>query len=263
MSRMVLFGRENCLRYLSRCGLSPMTVDSWEKYRRNAVRYLQACGATPGALSILDLPFSCNSIIYISDFGDSSDTEEQVLILRIPVEVFVEIEHEVGNWNHRIAQGIPEAVHALNRVGCNIKYVVAEIELDAENNPIEILNVEELKITSATVEHALSQARTLILSHGAPAALDRIHTVFHGYLKVACDNAKIPIPNDRPGIIELLGLLRTHSVFVFEPELESLVTQTLRGAQKSIDALESFRNNHSLAHPQDMLPEPEALLVIN
>jgi hypothetical protein len=263
MSRLALFGKEGALRYLGGCDFNAINPDIWERYRRNAVRYLQARGAKPDILSTLDLPFSCEWIFYIGDFGETSDTQEQVLVLRVPVEVFVEIEREAGNWDHRIAQSIPEAVHALNRVGCNIKYVVAEIELDADNKPIEILNVEELKITSATVEHALSQARTLILSHGAPAALDRIHTVFHGYLKVACENAKIPIPNDRPGIIELLGLLRKHSVFVFEPELESLVTQTLRGAQKSIDALETFRNNHSLAHPQDMLPEPEALLVIN
>jgi hypothetical protein len=179
---MVLFGKENCLEYLSHCGLSPMTVDSWEKYRRNAVRYLQACGATPGALSILDLPFSCNAIIFISDFGDSADTEEQVLILRIPVEVFVEIEHEVGNWNHRMAQGIPEAVHALNRVGCNIKYVVAEIELDAENKPIEILNVEELKLTSATGRTCLESGQN---SHSLPRCSCCVRPGTHGFSRVS------------------------------------------------------------------------------
>ncbi len=30
-----------------------------------------------------------------------------------------------------------------------------------------------------------------------------------------------------------------------------------------MDALERFRNEHSLAHPQEMLPEQEALFVIN
>ena len=71
------------------------------------------------------------------------------------------------------------------------------------------------------------------------------------------------MPNEKPGIIALLGLLRKHSVFVSTPELETLITQTLRGAQKAVDALESFRNEHSLAHPQEMLPEAEALFVIN
>jgi hypothetical protein len=71
------------------------------------------------------------------------------------------------------------------------------------------------------------------------------------------------LTRDRPGIVELLGLPKKQGVFVVEPELENLVNQTSRGAQKSVDALESFRNEHSLAHPQPMLPEPEALLVIN
>jgi Abortive infection C-terminus len=103
----------------------------------------------------------------------------------------------------------------------------------------------------------------LIISHGAPAALDRVHTVFHGYLKAAFEKVKLPMPNDRPGIIELLGLLRKHGIVSFEPELETLVNQTFRGVQKAVDALETFRNEHSLAHPQTMLPEAEALFVIN
>jgi hypothetical protein len=120
-----------------------------------------------------------------------------------------------------------------------------------------------LTITSETVEQPLNQARNLIVSHGAPAAPDRMHTVFHAYRRAACEAAAMPMTQDRPGIVELLALLKKQGVFVVEPELENLVNKTLRGAQKSVDALGSFGNQHSLAHPQAMLPEPEALLVIN
>ena len=209
------------------------------------------------------LPFSCEWMAFYDEIEGHYRNGNQVLMLRVPVEVFVEIELERGNWDQRIAQGFPEIVHALNRVGCNIKAVIAEIELDAENQPIEMLQAEDLRITSATVEHALSQARTLIVSHGAPAALDRVHTVFHAYLKVVCENAQLPMPNSRPGTIELLGLLRQHGVIVLEPELQELVNKTFRGVQKAIDAFEMFRNEYSLAHPQEMLPEAEAMLVIN
>jgi abortive infection Abi-like protein len=261
MTRLFLFGSQKHLRFEMN---DPIGADIWEQYRRNALRYLRASGASPGTISTLEnLPFSCEWMGYVDEYEGPTRTDKQVLMLRVPVEVFVEIEHERGAWNYRIAQGIPELVHALNRVGCKILGVVAEIELDAENKPIEMLLAEELRITSATVEHALRQARTLIVTHGAPAALDRVHTVFHGYLKAACEEAQLPMPNDRPGIIELLGLLRKHNVFVVEPELETLVIQTLRGAQKAVDALETFRNEYSLAHPQEMLPEAEALFVIN
>jgi hypothetical protein len=261
MARLVLLGDQ---RNIQRAETVPLEADQWEQYKRNALRYLKACHSSSGTIATLEaLPFSCEWITYEDEYEGSGITSEQLLVLRVPVEVFVEIEHELGSWNHRLAQGIPEVVHAVNRVGCNVIGVVADIALDAENRPIEVLQAGDLKITSATVEEALNQARTLIVSHGAPAALDRVHTVFHAYLKAACEKAQLPMPNGRPGIVELLGLLRKHEVFVFEPEMETLVTQTLRGAQKSVDALESFRNEHSLAHPQEMLPEPEALLVIN
>jgi len=260
MARLILFGTRNSLNHVES---NPMDSENWEQYRRNAVRYLRAVNAPPEIISTLEhLPFSCEWILHSDDFEGPFQTENQLLKLRVPVEVFVEIEYERGKWNNRISEGIPEVVRALNRIGCKIVGVVAEVELDAEDKPIEFLLAEELKITSATVEHALSQAKTLIVSHGAPAALDRVHTVFHGYLKAACEEAHLPMPSNKPGIIELLGLLRKHKVFTFDPTLETLVNQSLRGAQKAVDALEEFRNNHSLAHPQEMLPEPEALFVI-
>jgi hypothetical protein len=260
MTRIFLFGSQKIQNFAT----DPIGADLWEQYRRNALRYLRASGASPDTISTLEhLPFACEWIMHLDEFEGYFQTDAQVLMLRVPVEVFVAIENEREAWSYRIAQCIPQLVHALNRVGCKIKAVVAEIELDAENKPIEMLQAEELRITSATVEHALRQARTLIVTHGAPAALDRVHTVFHGYLKAACEEAQLAMPNDRPGIIELLGLLRKHNVFVVEPELEMLVNQTLRGAQKAVDALETFRNEYSLVHPQEMLPEAEALFVIN
>jgi hypothetical protein len=241
-----------------------MDSDTWAKYRRNALRYLRASGASADTLTTLEhLPFSCDEAQESNFSGDVFDTGQHLLTLRVPVEVFLEIEKERGNWSRRIADEIPQVAHALGRVGCNVWRILAEVELDAENKPVEIIQAEELKITSETVEHALNQARTLIVSHGAPAALDRVHTVFHAYLKAACKKTGLPMPNDRPGAIELLGLLRKHRIVSFEPELETLVNQTFRGVQKAVDALETFRNEHSLAHPQEMLPEAEALFVIN
>jgi hypothetical protein len=211
----------------------PMDADEWAKYQRNALRYLRATNAPAITFSTLEeLPFSCDVVMAVGHMDDIDRTGDHLLSLRIPVEVFVEIERESGSWPNRIAEHIPNVAYALGRIGCTVSHVVAEIELDAENRPVEILQAEELKITSDTVEHALSQARTLIISHGAPAALDRVHTVFHGYLQAAFEKAGLTMPPDRPGIVELLGLLRKHGIVSFEPELEKLVNQTFRGVQK-------------------------------
>lgn len=262
MSQLILFqsaGNTFSGSYL----LKDTPSEAWEKYRRNAARYLRATEQNEAIATLEYLPFTCNAVCKLNAVDDIVPTGNHLLRLRVPVEVFVEIETGQGNWSNRINEQLPKVAHALGRVGCSIWRVVAEVELDAENKPVEIMDGDELTITSETVEQALNQARTLVVSHGAPAALDRMHTVFHAYLKAACEAANVPMPQDRPGIVELLGLLKKHEMFVFEPELEMLVTKTLRGAQKSVDALQSFRNEYSLAHPQAMLPEPEALLVIN
>ncbi len=58
------------------------------------------------------------------------------------------------------------------------------------------------------------------------------------------------MPNDRPGILELLGLLRKHGIVSFEAELETLINQTLRGVQKSVGRFDLFlRHQNSKKTP--------------
>src|ERR1041384_8278305 len=115
MSRLILFGTNEDLLYAE---TSQMETEVWEKYRRNALRYLHASGASPSTISTLEhLPFACEGIWVTDDFNGTFPIDAQLLMLRVPVEVFVEIENERGSWNHRRAQDIPEVVSALNRVG--------------------------------------------------------------------------------------------------------------------------------------------------
>src|SRR5712692_1103372 len=112
MTRLFLLGSQKELYFVQ---TDPVDSDLWEQYRRNALRYLHASGAAPGTISTLEhLPFSCERMCHVDEFEGAFRTDEQVLFLRVPVEVFVEIENERGAWNNRIAQGIPEVVHALN-----------------------------------------------------------------------------------------------------------------------------------------------------
>jgi hypothetical protein len=129
------------------------------------------------------LPFTCETLLTLNAIGDLAPTNKHLMTLRVPVEVFVEIETGQRNWDNRANEQLPKVAHALGRVGCNVWRVIAEVELDADNKPVEIMQGDELTITSETVEQALNHARTLTVSHGAPAALDRMHTVFHAYLR--------------------------------------------------------------------------------
>jgi len=48
--------------------------------------------------------------------------------------------------------------------------------------------VPELKIAGNTINQAINDAKTLLSTQGATSAVDRVHTVLHGYLKQVCDS---------------------------------------------------------------------------
>jgi len=120
------------------------------------------------------------------------------------------------------------------------------------------------KITTATVERAISDAETLIQKSGATSGVDRVHTALHGYLIAACDDAKILYPKD-PDLTQLIKLLRQQ-----HPKLQNLgtraqdITQVLRSMAAILDALNPVRNRASVAHPNpQLLDQAEAMLVVN
>ena len=122
----------------------------------------------------------------------------------------------------------------------------------------------ELRITSRTVTEALNDARHLIASRSSTSGVDRAHTVFHGYLRVICEESGIEAPGDAD-VTRLFRLLRDQ-----HPKLEADgpraqdITKTLRTLANVVDTLNPLRNQASLAHPnEDLLEEPEANLVLN
>ena len=121
-----------------------------------------------------------------------------------------------------------------------------------------------LAITSDIVEETPRHAETLIGKHGAAGALDRVHTAFHGYLEKACKDAGIRVTEDA-GITALLALLREHhpSLDITEPEEKARVDQVMRGIARIVDTLDPLRNRKSIAHPNVLLPEPEARLILD
>jgi hypothetical protein len=117
------------------------------------------------------------------------------------------------------------------------------------------------KISSETVRQALADTQVLLKESGPASAVDRVHTVFHGYLIQICENEKIPVTKD----LEITGLFKLvkkqHPAF---SDISSEIERILGAQSAIVDALNPLRNRKSLAHPNEtVLEAPEATLVIN
>lgn len=120
------------------------------------------------------------------------------------------------------------------------------------------------QITTEVVLRALGDAENLIHSSGPTSAVDRVHTVLHGYLQAVCDGVAIRYQRDDSMVALLKKLRASH------PKLQDLgpraqdVEKVLNACAAILDALLPVRNRASVAHPnRELLGEPEARLVIN
>jgi hypothetical protein len=127
-----------------------------------------------------------------------------------------------------------------------------------------VVAVAPLRVTSAVVERALLDAEKLMASTGATSGVDRAHTALHGYLLQACSDRNIVTGLD-PSLTHLFKSLRLqHPAFQDVGPRSEDVAKLLGAMATVVDVLNPLRNKASVAHPnQDLLAEPEALLVIN
>jgi hypothetical protein len=120
------------------------------------------------------------------------------------------------------------------------------------------------QITSAVVLRALTDAENLIQTSGPTSAVDRVHTVLHGYLLAVCNGAGVAYHRE-DSMVALFKKLRSG-----HPKLADLgpraqdVEKVLNSCASILDALLPVRNRASVAHSNaELLGEPEARLVIN
>jgi len=99
---------------------------------------------------------------------------------------------------------------------------------------------------------------------GAPSGIDRMHTAFHGFLKLLCDKSQI-VYGSAPTVTELYKLLRQKHPKLNDPDSHSdEVDKILKSFASAVDSLNTLRNRASEAHPNDaLLPTVEAYLYIN
>jgi hypothetical protein len=119
-------------------------------------------------------------------------------------------------------------------------------------------------ITSDIVTRAIDDAEALLRSNGASSGIDRMHTAFHGFLRVLCDRAQIAYGQD-PSVTSLYKLLREK-----HPGLRDMgahaddIDRILKSFASAVDSLNTLRNRASVAHPNDkILAREEAYLYVN
>lgn len=152
-------------------------------------------------------------------------------------------------------QGAPST-----RLSANTEVVAIIARL--ESGPL--ISDVKLQVTSEVVLRAGADAETLIRASGPTSAVDRIHTVLHGYLQAICTAAGVPYrPTD-----SMVAIFRT--LEAGHPMLADLgpraqdVKKVLNALASVLDAMLPVRNQASVAHPNtELLDEPEARLIIN
>lgn len=120
------------------------------------------------------------------------------------------------------------------------------------------------QITSEVVLRALADAENLIQTSGPTSAVDRVHTVLHGYLQAACDGEGIAYRRDDTMVTLLRKLQSGHPMLSDLGPRAQDIGKVLNASASILDAMLPVRNQASVAHPnQELLGEAEARLVIN
>jgi hypothetical protein len=118
--------------------------------------------------------------------------------------------------------------------------------------------------TSHVVWQAINDADALLSSGGPTSAVDRVHTMLHGYLRSVCEAANIAHARGDSMTRLLKALRRAHPRLQTRGSRHQDVSRVLNAFAAGLDALDPLRNNASLAHPNaELLAPPEAKLVVN
>jgi hypothetical protein len=119
-------------------------------------------------------------------------------------------------------------------------------------------------ISSDVVTRAIDDAEALLRSTGASSGVDRMHTAFHGFLRVLCDREGIPCVADA-SITALYKCMREkHSAFSDRGAHAEYIDKILKSFASAVDSLNTLRNRASVAHPNAvLLGREEAYLYVN
>jgi hypothetical protein len=224
----------------------------WLALRTNAARFMRSRGYKRASELLESIPFDI--VAATNSFND----DFEILIVNVPPEEYAVYEERAKTrWERPSFDRIAEAISKLGKHA--IRFVVVDVAFD-QQQPVA---TPEPRITSAVVQAALGDAEQLIRYRGSGNALDRLHTVFHGYLRAVCRDATITF-EEQDTVQTLLKKLRTEHRKLAVIGSDPNVTRIFGSIANILDALNTIRNQHSLAHPNELLMgEPEAMLIVN
>ena len=232
-----------------------MSAEHWDKLRGVAIRLLRTRGQRQAADILERIPFELRE-----GFNGFND-EFSVLYWRAPLDRYV----KAAEWSESKSDrtSFEQIAKVVGEVATTTYIRFVAVDIDMDEGPAAVPH-PNLAITSDVVDRALKDAERLVGTSGAVSAIDRMHTAFHGYLKKACEKAGLPYGDD-PSITELFKLVRTqHPAFSGATIYGDEVRRVANTFASAVDALNTIRNNATLAHPNDaLLDAPEAMLMIN
>ncbi|WP_137009474.1 abortive infection family protein [Aquitalea aquatilis] len=174
--------------------------------------------------------------------------------------VFQILEH-LADYDHDAIKQLIDQPKVRRQLNKDSPDILALLGVDIEQVKTDVLPV----VSSADVVlRALADAEHLLHANGPVSAVDRLHTALHGYFRSLCADSSIEASKDA-SITALFKALRTdHPSLQFLGEHDKDMVRVLNGFANALDALNSVRNNASVAHPnENLLDEPEAMLALN
>lgn len=222
--------------------------EKWEKIRTAAMRLLTGRGkkSASGILSSYRWRL-CHGT---NGFGDEFSYLDANLDLDDYSKLGERQSDPAFNRDVRdVAQTITELGEYCRFVVVNLNQDIGELHVPA---PI-------IEAPDRVLRECLSNAEEEIRKGNSVVAVDRMHTALHAFLRNKCA-AKGIAAEDDAAITRLVKLLRES----LDPSINDNTIRILVSCAAAVDALNTIRNNHSLAHPnQKLLDNDEALLCVN
>jgi hypothetical protein len=231
-------------------------VHEWEAIRLNAIRLMKSRYCHDAWKHLEETPYELWG-------GTNRFGKFELLFYKTNIENYTEVERE-NERNLSYFQGYvyPAIVEAMQTLHRPIRFIA--VEIDPSDSIQSVPAPKQLEITSEAVDAALRDAEVLIRSSGPANALDRVHTALHGYLEALCNKAGIIVKEDA-NAATLFGRIRDDhpALRVTDPQTQRMRVSILRGMAQTIEALNPVRNEKTLAHPNPLLDEADAMLAIN
>ncbi|WP_082814760.1 abortive infection family protein [Collimonas fungivorans] len=230
--------------------------NQWQRLRSSIVKLLRHKGSFESADKLESVPFTVEAAT--NSFGD----DFCVLLATVGFEDYAQLGEQIGDRNsEHTYRLIANATTDLLPSGY-IRFIAVRLNTDDMPNAVES---PDLSILSSTVERALEDADKLIASgQGATSALDRVHTALHGYLNVLCREAGIAVDPGEKMTSVFKKFREQHPKLLYDGPRSNEVGMVFKGAATIIEAVNTLRNNASVAHPnEEVMPQAEAMFLIN